>query len=187
MKRIETPRLILEPYAEADLDPIHALWSSPGVRRYLFDNEIIPADFVRAEIEANARSFEQNGWGQWKVSLRERAGLAGFCGFREFHEPPELELLFGVAEPYWGRGLAGEMAGALIALGFNRWGFDRIQASTDAPNQASIRVMEKLGMRQVRREMTNGLDTVYFEITPAEFDGRGIELICDGEAVRFER
>lgn len=183
MPRIETERMILEPYAPEDIEAIHALWTSPGVRRYLFDNEVIPIEFVRAEIESNGESFNRHGWGQWKASLKEDQRLAGFCGFREFHDPPQLELLFGVGEPWWGRGLAGEMAAALIALGFSRWKFDRIQGSTDAPNQASIRVMEKLGMREIRREVTNGLDTVYFEIAPTQFDARGLHLSYDGEPV----
>jgi len=185
MPRIETERLFLEPYAETDLDAIHALWTSPGVRRYLFDNEIIPVDFVRAEIESNARSFEQYGWGQWKAVLKDGESLAGFCGFREFHEPPQLELLFGVGEPWWGRGLAVEMARAMIALGFSLWGFERVQGSTDTPNEASIRVMEKLGMREIRREVTNGLDTAYFEITPPEFNAGDQTLNYDGEPLRF--
>lgn len=185
MSCIETERLILKPYAETDAEALHALWTSPGVRRYLFDNEVIPIDFVRAEIESNARSFEMNGWGQWKVLLKAGEHLAGFCGFREFHDPPQLELLFGLGEPWWGRGLAGEMASAVIALGFHRWGFERIQGSTDTPNEASIRVMEKLGMREIRRETTNGLDTTYFEIQPAQFNARGLRLVCNGEPLVF--
>jgi [ribosomal protein S5]-alanine N-acetyltransferase len=171
--RIETARLVLRPYEPTDAEAIHALWTSPGVRRYLLDDEIIPREFVDEEIVNNAKSFAENGWGQWAAFDRSDGALVGFAGFRPFHDPPELELLFGLAESHWGRGLAGEMASALIARGFERFGFDRIKASTDAPNVASIRVMEKLGMRFVKRETTNGLDTIYYEITPAEFTAGG--------------
>jgi ribosomal-protein-alanine N-acetyltransferase len=116
---------------------------------------------------------------------RNEDRLIGFCGFREFHDPPELELLFGLDESHWGRSLAGEMARTMIALGFTKWGFERIQGSTDAPNQASVRVMEKIGMKQCRREITNGLDTVYFEITPDTFDATGVVINFDGKALDF--
>lgn len=177
---LETERLLLRPYQEEDIDALHQLWTSPGVRRYLFDNEIIPRIFVEEEIRSNVASFDANGWGQWTAQTREVPGtqksrLAGFCGFRPFHDPPQLELLFGVDERHWGKGFAGEMARCMIALGFTRWGFERIQGSTDTPNVASIRVMEKLGMRFVRREETNGLDTVYYEITPDRFDIDGAD------------
>jgi [ribosomal protein S5]-alanine N-acetyltransferase len=170
---LETARLRLRPYAPDDAGALHALWTSPGVRRFLFDDEIIPPEFVEEEIASTTRSFADNGWGQWAAFLRETGSLAGFTGFRPFHEPPELELLFGVAEEHWGRGLAGEMAAAMIALGFERFGFDRIQGSTDAPNAASVRVMEKLGMRFLRRANSGGLDTIYYEITPGEFAAAG--------------
>ncbi len=185
MHRIVTERLLLTPYEAGDLDELHALWCSPGVRRFLFDDELIPLEFVRDELASNARQFETHGWGQWKAMSRNEDRLIGFCGFREFHEPPELELLFGLDESVWGQGLAVEMARTLIGLGFRRWGFERIQGSTDAPNRASIRVMEKLGMKQCRREMTNGLDTVYFETTPLTFDATGLSLTYDGEYLDF--
>lgn len=168
---IETERLLLTPYAPGDLESLHRLWTSPGVRRYLFDDEIISADFVRDEVASNAESFRSNGWGQWAARLKGEDAIAGFSGFRPFHDPPELELLFGVAEEHWGQGLAGEMARALMAIAFSRWGFERIQGSTDAPNVASIRVMEKLGMRRLKRVIADGLDTVYFEALPSEFNG----------------
>lgn len=174
MSRIETDRLTLMPYAADDLQPLHKLWTSAGVRRYLFDDETIPLDFVSSELASNARSFETRGWGQWAARLKGETALAAFCGFRPFHDPPQTELLFGVAEEHWGRGLAGEMSRALIALAFDRWGFDRVQGSTDAPNAASIRVMEKLGMRFMERKSAEGLDTVFYEIRPGEFDRAGL-------------
>lgn len=183
MHRIETERLILTPYEESDVQELHDLWCSPGVRRYLFDNELIPIEFVRDEIESNNRQFEAHGWGQWKAVLREAPGLVGFTGFREFHDPPQLELLFGLAETHWGKSIAVEMAQAMLALAFQKWGFEKIQGSTDAPNTASIRVMEKLGMKCRGRETTNGLDTVYFEIFPRDFDPAGIRLRYDGVAI----
>jgi ribosomal-protein-alanine N-acetyltransferase len=84
--------------------------------------------------------------------------LIGFCGFWHFHEPPELELLYGIAPDHWHKGLATEAANAMIRYGFDVLRFERIVASTDAANTASVRVMERAGLRFWKREMTNGLD-----------------------------
>lgn len=172
MTLLRTTRLILRPYRDSDLAQLHALWTSPGVRRYLFDGEIIPEQFVRDEIVSVSANFAACGWGQWAALPHEDGPVIGFTGFRHFHEPPELELLFGLDEAYWGRGLAVEMATAAIDYGFRGPGFPRIQASTDVPNRASVRVMEKLGMTLLRRKISGGLDTVYYEISKETWSGR---------------
>ena len=55
------------------------------------------------------------------------------------HQPPQLELLYGIAPEHWNKGLATEAANAIIRHGFDTLGFERIEASTDAPNAASVR------------------------------------------------
>jgi len=52
----------------------------------------------------------------------------------------------------------------MIGYGFEVLGFERIEASTDALNAASVRVMERAGMRFWKREITNGLDTIYYAV-----------------------
>lgn len=97
---------------------------------------------------------------------RERAAsIVGFCGFWHFHQPPQLELLYGLASSAWHRGLATEAAAAMIRYGFDALSFARADASTDAANVASVRVRERAGMTFWKREMTNGLDTIYYSIS----------------------
>jgi ribosomal-protein-alanine N-acetyltransferase len=97
----------------------------------------------------------------WAVSFKDSPAIVGFCGFWHFHEPPRLELLYGIAPDHWNNGLATEAAIAMICHGFEVLGFARIEASTDAANTASVRVMERAGLRFWKRETTNGLDTIY--------------------------
>jgi ribosomal-protein-alanine N-acetyltransferase len=115
--------------------------------------------------------FQKNGTGLWAVYPRGEDTLIGFCGYWFFHDPPQLELLYGIATSHWGTGLATEAAKRMIKYGFEVLSFDRIVASTDAPNLASVRVMEKAGMSFDRQETTNGLDTIYYAITKEAFCG----------------
>src|SRR5688500_15104773 len=62
----------------------------------------------------------------------------------------ELELLYGVAEPLWGRGLATELANAMVTYAWATLGFSTIRASTDVANVASTRVLEKAGFTRTR-------------------------------------
>jgi ribosomal-protein-alanine N-acetyltransferase len=162
---IETPRLRLRPFARGDVDELHRLFVEPGVRRFLWDDEVIPRERVESLIETSISLFETKEFGLWAVSPLAEDRVIGFCGFWFFHDPPRLELLYGLSEEFWNAGLATEMARAMLDHGFGRLGFERIEASTDAAHAASVRVMEKAGMTFWKRECTNGLDTVYYAAT----------------------
>ncbi|MCM3874073.1 MAG: GNAT family N-acetyltransferase [Pyrinomonadaceae bacterium] len=168
LRIIETARLRLRPFRLDNVDALHRLWTEPEVRRYLWDDDIITRERVQSLVNVSLKSFEDHGFGLWAVLPRESESVIGFCGFWFFHEPPKLELLYGISPAHWHKGLATEAARAMLNYGFTELSFDRIQASTDAANLASSKVMEKAGMSFWRREMTNGLDTVYFEISRAD-------------------
>ena len=159
---IKTPRLRLRPIAATDLDALHGLLIQPGVRRYLLDDEVIPRERTREFIDTSAASFEADGYGLWAATVTGGDALIGFCGFWKFHEPPRLELLYALGDDYRGRGFASEMAAAMIRSGFETLKFDRIEASTDAPNTASIAVMERAGMTFWKRDLCGGRDTIFY-------------------------
>ena len=161
---LRTARLDLRPLTPPDLDALHRLLTQPGVRRYLLDDEVIPREQAQFFIDTSVASFDASGYGLWGAATKGHDALIGFCGFWRFHEPPQLELLYGLGDDHRGQGLATEMAVAMIRYGFDTLRFDRIEASTDAPNVASVAVMERAGMTFWKRELTSGLDTVYYAI-----------------------
>ncbi len=168
--RIETARLRLRPFTLDDVDDLHSLLTEPGVRQYLWDDEVIPRERAESIIETSLASFDAHGFGLWAVLPEAEEVLIGFCGFWFFHDPPRLELLYGLAPAYWNRGLATEAAIAMMRYGFEELAFKDVEASTDAANLASSRVMEKSGMSYRKRESTNGLDTVYYAVSREAFN-----------------
>jgi [ribosomal protein S5]-alanine N-acetyltransferase len=160
--RLTAGVLQLTPVEAADLEALHALWTGPGVRRFLWDGESIPVDRTREAIETSARLFAGSGFGLWAIR-DAHARLVGFAGFWHFREPPELELLYGLAEDAWGRGYATEAARAVVAYGHDTLQMPVIRASTDRANVASVRVLARLGFCETRRETVGGLDTLFFE------------------------
>ncbi|HWQ34793.1 MAG TPA: GNAT family N-acetyltransferase [Blastocatellia bacterium] len=166
---IESGRLRYRPLTLGDVDEMHRLWIDPGVRKYLWDDRVISAEEAREAGEASVSLYQDKGFGLWGISFRDTVKLIGFCGYWFFHDPPELQLLYGIAPDYWGKGLATEAAQTMIRYGFERLSLDQIAASTDAPNQASVRVMEKAGMKFDKRIEKNGLDTIYYLIRREEW------------------
>lgn len=168
--QLETARLRLRPFTLSDVDDLHRLWTEAGVRKYLWDDELIPRHRVESIIEISISLFESSGFGLWAVLTRVDDELIGFCGFWHFHEPPKLELLYGISERYWKRGLVTEAATSMMRYGFEVLSFDRIEASTDAANHSSSQVMKRLGMSFWKRESNKSRDTVYYAISRTEFD-----------------
>jgi len=168
MHEIETPRTRLRPVRGSDLQTLHRLWTHPDVRRYLWDDEVIPIELTASVIERSEAQFAAQRHGLWLAQEKPGDAIIGFCGFWYFRDPPELELLYGVDADHWGRGLATELAQAMLRHGFEALGFERITGSTDFPNLASARVMEKTGMRLDRRVLRDGKDTVFFVATKCE-------------------
>ena len=159
---IETPRLRMRPFEPGDVDELHRVFIDPGVRRFLLDDQIVSREWVEEEINASIARFKAGSAGLFCVFAKDDGILMGFCGFRPFFEPPELQLLYGLLPAYWSRGFATEAARAMIEFGFGELGFDRLVASVDVPNITSVRVLEKLGMTIDRRETINGLDTAFY-------------------------
>ena len=185
VRKIKTNRLTLRPLTLADVDEIHRLWVEPGVRKFLWDDEIIPQEKAQEVIAESIALFKEKGFGLWAVTFHEHQALVGFCGYWYFHEPPELEILYGVSPAYWGRDLATETARAMLQYGFQYLGFDTILASADAPNAASFRVMEKAGMKFLTRQNRKGLDTIAYLISKNDFQfDQSILFISDEVDVR---
>ena len=169
---IETARLWLRPCTTDDIDRLHHIWTEPGVRKYLWDDEIIPREQVVDIVAGSIKQFAGQGDGIWVMGLRseaDEAAVIGFCGFWFFHEPPQLELLYGLTTSLWNTGLTTEAARAMMRYGFEERRFSTIIASTDAPNTASIRMMEKTGMTFQKREEAEGLDTIYYTMDRKAF------------------
>lgn len=166
--RLETARLCLQPLAEENLETLHALWTDPQVRKFLWDDIVIVKEATQAVLASSRSSFEEHGFGFWNVLLTKTRQFAGFCGLRFVDETPEVEILYGLWPEFWGKGFATEAAQAVLRYGFEGCDLDRIVAGTDPPNAASLRVIERLGMKFHRRDRRNALDVIYYSLKREE-------------------
>ncbi len=170
---LTTPRLQLTPACAADAGALHTLWTAPEVRRFLWDGAVIAPEVATGLVQRSIDSFDRHGFGLWVVRLRSTGALIGFCGLRLRDNAKDPELLYGLAPPYWRQGFASEAGRAVLAYAFDTLGIERVSAATDAPNVASERVLQRLGMSFSHREWVEGRETVYYVITRANFHGTG--------------
>lgn len=160
---LQSERLRLRPLAAADREPLHQLWTDPDVRRFLWDDRVIDRDTVDGVIARSGELFEAEGFGLYALERPGEDTLLGACGMYRFPEK-EPELIYSLARSCWGQGFATEVSRVIIVDAFERLGFARVLARTDTPNRASVRVMERLGMRFEGESVENGLPTVRYSI-----------------------
>jgi len=152
LPELATARLRLRPAGEADLDRLWALWRDPEVRRFLFDDQTVGRERAAAAL-ADCRAALAQGLGLWCLERRDAAGLAGCAGLLPVGAAgaylPELredvEVLIALAPAHWHQGYAGEALARVVAYGFEELGLARLVAIVDLPNQASHRVVRRLG------------------------------------------
>jgi ribosomal-protein-alanine N-acetyltransferase len=161
------------PVTLTDLDDLHRLFTDPDVRRYLWDDQIIPRERAAVEIDASIASFEARGFGMWVLREAGETEIVGFCGLRPFGEPEEIEILYGLSPHVWHRGFAAEASREVLRYGFEALGLERIFGRTDPPNVASRRVLERLGMTFIRSHRLGELDVVEYVIPRAAFRRAG--------------
>lgn len=179
LPELTTPRLLLRPATEADLDALWAIWAEPEVRRFLFDNLPVPRELA-AEVLAACLAHAGSGLGLWTIAPRDSGAVAGCVGLLPVGAAAEydaslageVEPLVALAPAAWHQGYATEALESVLARGFGPLGLKRIVAVVDVPNTASGRLVRRLG----------------FDVT-GEFGGahgplRGYALAVDAFALR---
>ncbi|MGH3088690.1 MAG: GNAT family N-acetyltransferase, partial [Rubrobacteraceae bacterium] len=151
---LETERLILRRFTEADVDNLFDLDSDPEVMRFLTGGRPTPRDVIENEtLPRILRYYERFAvFGYWAAIEKSTGEFLGWFEFRppEGGSPKEVELGYRLKKSGWGKSYATEGSRALIQKGFTELGARRVIARTMAVNTASRRVMEKAGLTYVR-------------------------------------
>jgi len=157
---IETERLILRHWGEADLEPYADIMVEPDVGLWL------GGPFTRAQAyERVARfraSLADTGLGRLAVERKSDGRLIGHCGLAptaaDQAMPQGLEMGWALAPDAWGAGYATEAARAVIDDGFARYDPAEILAFTGTTNLRSQGVMQRLGIvRMAERDFDHPL------------------------------
>jgi RimJ/RimL family protein N-acetyltransferase len=145
---IETERLLLRPWREADRAPFAAIVADPQVSDWL-GGERVRTD---AYFDAMVAFWRERGHGTLAIVRRRNDALIGRIVLRrmppEWEHPMEGEVEVGwmLARDSWGRGYASEAAMAALDWGFDALGVTDIFSWTVEHNHRSQAVMQRIGM-----------------------------------------
>ena len=147
---LETARLILRHFTDADLVPFMAYRNDPDVARYQGWERI-------SEAEAHTFIAEQKlvqpgvpgQWFQIAITLKETGTLVGDCALKiDEHDERQTEIGYTLARAYQGKGIAAEAVSRVLDYAFRTLELHRVIAVTDCENTASVTLLERLGLRR---------------------------------------
>jgi ribosomal-protein-alanine N-acetyltransferase len=153
MDILETERLLLRPLVMEDLDDLYELYRDPEIMRYI-TGQPRSYEVTRQRLLSHLVDHERYGFGFCAAIFKANGEMIGRCGLEPVEYPTGLEgdMAWMFKRAYWGQGLATEFGRVMVAYGFEHLPLIRIFATADHQNIASIRVMQKLGMRFVRSD-----------------------------------
>lgn len=147
---LATERLILRDFQSSDREAVYTYSSDAEAVRHMDFGPDTPEDSKQYISKLISWQEEKpRKYYDLAVCLKSENAAIGSCGIHVDHfESQEGELGYILIRRYWRQGYATEAAGKMLDFGFNQLGLHRIYATTDIENLASIRVLEKLGMRR---------------------------------------
>jgi RimJ/RimL family protein N-acetyltransferase len=160
--RVETPRLVLREWRQADFEPHAAMCADPDVMRHL-GGTIGAAESWR-RMAQHAGHWALRGYGKWAVERRDTGEWIGRIGLWYPPDWPGVEVGWTLARSAWGNGFATEGAAAAIAWAWRELGCDSLVSLIEPANTSSIRVAERLGMIRLAEEQTSGTELAVFAL-----------------------
>ena len=144
---LETKRLVLREWREADVTPFHAICSDPIVMATL--GPLMSRDQVASRLAQMQAMQAELGHCFWALERQSDARLLGWCGVIRGTAGPvggKAELGWRLASDCWGQGYATEAARGAAAWVFTNLPDDAAWAITTVENSGSRAVMKRLGM-----------------------------------------
>jgi len=163
---IETERLIVREYVEDDAEAFFKLNTDPEVVRFVPDKPLLNVEQARQTlIDYPIADYCRYGFGRGACILKSTGEQIGFAGLKYLEEFGEVDVAFRLMRTHWGLGLATEAALASVRFGFADLGLKLIIGLVMPENIASVRVLEKTGLRYAETVMFWGSQFSKYVIT----------------------
>jgi [ribosomal protein S5]-alanine N-acetyltransferase len=168
---LESDRLLFRDHEPSDLEPYCEMEADPEVRRYVGGTPR-PRDAAERKFREGLERHTPNSMAIWAAIYKPEGQYIGRAGVYPHFDPAgrivagEGTLGFYLARAYWGKGLATEAGRAFVDFGFHKLHLSRIVSAVQIGNDASIRVLEKLGFALESTEIGEVRSFYHFELLP---------------------
>ena len=148
MMVLETDRLTLRWLTLTDAEFILQLLNEPAFIRFIGDRGVRTVEDARKYIlQGPVASYERFGFGLYLTEVTATGTPVGICGLLKRDTLPDADIGFAFLPAFWRQGYAFESAAAVISYGKDKLGQKRLLAITSPDNDASMKLLKKLGFR----------------------------------------
>jgi [ribosomal protein S5]-alanine N-acetyltransferase len=173
----ESVRLAFRAWRDEDQELAMRLWGDARVTA-LISRQALDRSAVEARLRLEMQLEEDHGFQYWPAFLRATGELVGCCGLHpRAGAEGVVELGFHLRPRFWGQGIASEAARAVVQHAFETPGVNGVFAGHHPENEASRRVLERLGFRYTHHELypPTGLEHPAYLLRPGELRAAGSE------------
>jgi [ribosomal protein S5]-alanine N-acetyltransferase len=142
---LETDRLRLRPLTDHDAAFLLRLLNEPSFLENIGDKGVRTLDQARQFIRSGPYTSALPGYGMNVVELKEDGTPIGMCGLLKREHLDHPDVGYALVPEHWSRGYAAEAAGAVLRYARESLGLDTLLAVTSVGNDASARVLERVG------------------------------------------
>lgn len=144
---LTTKRLLLEEAVVDDAEFFIELLNSPNWIRYIGDRGIKTKEGAIRYIEKSLiTSYKKNGYGLYKMSLKDSKTPIGICGFVKRDYLEHADIGFAILPKFEGYGFTNEAALATMHYGKSQLNMTKILAITNEENTKSCKLLSKIGL-----------------------------------------
>jgi [ribosomal protein S5]-alanine N-acetyltransferase len=146
--RLETERLVLREIVSADAEDLFHIFSDEETMRYWSCLPYTSVDQAHRLIEGLAKVRLAGAGINWAITLRGDERLIGKCGYNEWRKAHRRgDISYIVAREKRGKGVVSEALGAMLDYGFDHMNLHSVEAGVTPGNEASTRMLQRLGFR----------------------------------------
>jgi [ribosomal protein S5]-alanine N-acetyltransferase len=148
--QLETERLLLREIVRDDVPALYALFSDPEVTRYNDVETFTQEEDAHWVIDFLRERFDSQLGLRWAICFRsDPAVLIGTCGYNAWLRRNNCgEIGYDLMTRYWNQGITTEAVRAILRFGFEKMALNRVEADVTTGNEASARVLVKLGFME---------------------------------------
>jgi ribosomal-protein-alanine N-acetyltransferase len=146
---LKTARLVLRQPSAGDVHGLYGVSQDADVMRYYGMEPFQTAQQALDELDWFSQSFHDSTGLRWIIAETDRGGYIGDLGYHKVSlQHSRAEVGYRLARVYWRRGIMTEALSKVLEYGFDMMALNRVEALVDPRNEASLRLLLKLGFTQ---------------------------------------
>jgi anhydro-N-acetylmuramic acid kinase len=168
---LRTERLMLTRWSQGDEDRLQHLHGTEEASLYVGHGRPWDRAYAQGRIEGWRDSFRKNGYSTLKLLASDGLEFIGRAGISWYEDAAAHQLAYSIMPSQWGKGYASEIASALTHWFFTADVGERLEVMVHVDNKPSIRIIERLGFRDIGIRSVRGEPCRFFEMTRTDYVG----------------